>query len=58
MKRIANLRDEGVTFLESGVVKYEEDIAYILFEDIMNNVPIITQRKLVFIGQFLEMEYT
>ena len=58
MKRIANLRDEGVTFLESGVVKYEEDIAYILFEDIMNNVPIITQRKIVLIGQFLEMKYT
>ena len=52
VKRITNLPKSDMTFLESSGIKYEEDIMFLLYENILKNIPLVTQRKLGLICEY------
>ena len=53
-----SLNNNDGMFIKSDRVKYNEDITFLIFENILKKTPIITLGKLGLFYEYLEMEKT
>ena len=55
VKRIAGLDDDDVTKLQAIGIKTEEDLSFIQFQDLGDEIGLIKRRKLEYISKFLAL---